>query len=76
MLIFRYYRQLVEQVDKWTAAMMQRYTTHLICRKGSILEAARYRACAPRLKESGLLQERIAMGEIPDFDPRILQRQD
>jgi Fe-S-cluster containining protein len=34
MLIFRYYRQLVEQVDKWTAEMIQRYRRHLMCRKG------------------------------------------
>ena len=34
MVIFRYYRQLVDQVDKWTAEMAQRYKTHLACRKG------------------------------------------
>ena len=32
--VFRYYRQLLEQVDKWTAEMIQRYKTHLACRKG------------------------------------------
>src|SRR5207247_2457812 len=34
MVIFRYYRQLLDQVDKWTAEMMQRYKAHLMCRKG------------------------------------------
>ena len=34
MVIFRYYRQLVQQVDKWTAEMFQRYKPHLACRKG------------------------------------------
>src|SRR5712691_8599990 len=33
-MIFRYYRQLLEQVDKWTAEMVQRYKSHLACRKG------------------------------------------
>ena len=34
MVMFRYYRQLLEQVDKWTAEMVQRYNAHLTCRKG------------------------------------------
>ena len=34
MVIFRYYRQLMEQVDNWTAEMIQRYKMHLMCRKG------------------------------------------
>src|SRR5215471_16429049 len=34
MALFRYYRQLVEQVDKWTAEMVRRYQAHLMCRKG------------------------------------------
>ena len=34
MVIFRYYRQLLDQVDKWTAEMMQRYKAQLKCRKG------------------------------------------
>jgi Fe-S-cluster containining protein len=34
MVIFRYYRQLLEQVDKWTAEMVRRYKTHLTCKKG------------------------------------------
>ena len=34
MFIFRYYRQLTEQVDKWTAEMIKRYRTNLMCRKG------------------------------------------
>ena len=34
MVLFRYYRQLVEQVDKWSAEMTQRYKAHLVCRKG------------------------------------------
>jgi Fe-S-cluster containining protein len=34
MVLFRYYRQLLEQVDKWTAEMVQRYNAHLTCRKG------------------------------------------
>jgi hypothetical protein len=34
MAIFRYYRQLLEQVDKWTADMSRRYKAHLMCRKG------------------------------------------
>ena len=34
MVIFRYYRQLLQQVDKWTAEMVQRYKPHLACRKG------------------------------------------
>ena len=34
MVLFRYYRQLLEQVDKWTAEMVQRYRSHLECRKG------------------------------------------
>jgi len=33
MALFRYYRQLVEQVDKWTAEMVRRYQAHLMCRK-------------------------------------------
>ncbi len=33
-MILRYYRQLVEQVEKWTAEMVQRYKPHLMCRKG------------------------------------------
>ena len=31
---FRYYRQLLEQVDKWTSEMNRRYQAHLACRKG------------------------------------------
>ena len=34
MAILRYYRQLLEQVDNWTAEMIRRYKTHLMCRKG------------------------------------------
>jgi uncharacterized protein len=34
MVVFRYYRQLLEQVDKWTAEMVQRYKAHLACKKG------------------------------------------
>jgi len=34
MSILRYYRQLLEQVDKWTVEMTQRYQRHLACRKG------------------------------------------
>jgi Fe-S-cluster containining protein len=34
MVVFRYYRQLLEQVDNWTAEMIERYKTHLMCRKG------------------------------------------
>jgi Fe-S-cluster containining protein len=34
MAVFRYYRQLLEQVDKWTAEMIRRYQAHLMCRKG------------------------------------------
>ncbi len=33
-MLFRYYRQLIEQVDKWTAEMTARYRTHLACKKG------------------------------------------
>ena len=33
-MLFRFYRQLVEQVDKWTAEMVSRYQTYLLCRKG------------------------------------------
>jgi Fe-S-cluster containining protein len=31
---FRYYRQLVAQIDKWTEEMTSRYRSHLVCRKG------------------------------------------
>jgi uncharacterized protein len=34
MVIFRYYRQLLEQVDNWTTEMIRRYKAHLMCRKG------------------------------------------
>jgi Fe-S-cluster containining protein len=33
-VLFRYYRQLIDQVDKWTAEMTARYRQHLACRKG------------------------------------------
>lgn len=33
-MLLRYYRQLVEQVDKWTAEMVARYKPHLACKKG------------------------------------------
>src|SRR5581483_9350170 len=34
MVIFRYYRQLLGQVDKWTMEMAGRYKAHLKCTKG------------------------------------------
>jgi Fe-S-cluster containining protein len=34
MVVFRYYRQFLEQVDKWAAEMVQRYKAHLACKKG------------------------------------------
>src|SRR5712691_5541470 len=34
MVVLRFYRQLLQQVDKWTAEMVQRYKPHLACRKG------------------------------------------
>jgi uncharacterized protein len=33
-VLFRYYRQLIDQVDKWTGEMTARYRQHLACRKG------------------------------------------
>jgi hypothetical protein len=33
-MLFRFYRQLVEQVDRWTAEMVSRYRAFLSCRKG------------------------------------------
>jgi Fe-S-cluster containining protein len=32
--LFRYYLQLVEQIDKWTSEMTNRYKQQLACRKG------------------------------------------
>src|ERR1051325_10312294 len=34
MRLLRYYRQLLDQVDKWTTEMTRRYEAHLACRKG------------------------------------------
>lgn len=34
LFLFRYYRQLLDQVDKWTGEMVSRYKSHLACRKG------------------------------------------
>ena len=33
-MLFRYYRQLVDQVDKWTSEMAERYSKHLACKNG------------------------------------------
>lgn len=33
-MFFRYYRQLLEQVDQWTGEMVARYKPYLACRKG------------------------------------------
>ena len=54
MVIFRYYHQLLQQVDKWTAEMVKRYKPHLACRKGCDL------CCQRKVSISGVEAYNVA----------------
>lgn len=54
-ILFRYYHQLLEQVDKWTSEMTRRYKAHLACRKGCDL------CCRRKFTVSALEAHNIAI---------------
>jgi Fe-S-cluster containining protein len=54
-VLFRYYRQLVEQVDKWTSEITRQYRNYLVCRKGCDL------CCQRKLTVSAVEAYNIAL---------------
>ena len=70
MVIFRYYRQLLQQVDKWTAEMVQRYKPHLACRKGCDL------CCQRKFSISGVEAYNVAalFRQLPEAVQRAVRK--
>lgn len=61
MFLFRYYHQLVEQIDQWISGMTDRYAKHLACRKGCDL------CCRRKFSVTAVEAYNIALayGELP-----------